>query len=142
MISFCELTKPFPLMHTFGMLFADLPLKTIYYPTEVNSKGLGVVLASYTWGGDSTRLLGMPDEEIFEEMMEGMAKIHGKSFKLVLLNPNYNPLVGYLWKFLALSCSYVRAQFMRGMVKHWSLDPLDLGALAAFHAYEVCVPSL
>ena len=83
-------------MYTFGMLFADLPLKTIYYPTEVNSKGLGVVLASYTWGGDSTRLLGMPDEEIFEEMMEGMAKIHGKSFKLVLLNPYYNPLVGYL----------------------------------------------
>ena len=86
-------------MHTFGMLFADLPLKTIYYPTEINSKGLGVVLASYTWGGDSTRLLGMPDEEIFEEMMEGMAKIHGKSFKLVLLNPYCNPLVGYLWKF-------------------------------------------
>ena len=60
-----------------------MPLKTIYYPTETNTKGLGIVLASYTWGGDSTRLLGMPDEEIFEEMMEGMAKVHGRSFKSV-----------------------------------------------------------
>ena len=63
------------------LLFADLPLKNLYYPTERNAKGLGIVLASYTWGGDSTRLLGMPDEELFEEMMEGMAKIHEKSFK-------------------------------------------------------------
>ena len=63
------------------LLFADLPLKTLYYPTERNAKGRGVVLASYTWGGDSTRLLGIPDEEIFEEMMEGMAKIHGRSFE-------------------------------------------------------------
>ena len=66
---------------TFDLFFADLPLKTIYYPTERNAKGLGIVLASYTWGGDSTRLLGMPDEEIFEEMMEGLAKVHGRSFK-------------------------------------------------------------
>ena len=66
---------------TFDSIFADLPLKTIYYPTERNAKGLGIVLASYTWGGDSTRLLGMPDEEIFEEMMEGLAKVHGRSFK-------------------------------------------------------------
>ena len=64
-----------------GSLFADLPLSTLYYPTERNAKGLGVVLASYTWAGDSTRLLGIPDEEIFEEMMEGMAKIHGRSFE-------------------------------------------------------------
>ena len=63
------------------LLFADLPLKTLYYPTERNAKGLGIVLASYTWGGDSTRLLGIPDEEIFEEMIEGMAKIHGRSFE-------------------------------------------------------------
>ena len=63
------------------LLFADLPLKNLYYPTERNAKGLGIVLASYTWGGDSTRLLGMPDEELFEEMMEGMAKIHERSFK-------------------------------------------------------------
>ena len=63
------------------MFSTDLPLKTIYYPTEYNDKGLGIILASYTWGSDSTRLLGMPEEEIYEEMMEGMAKIHGRSFK-------------------------------------------------------------
>ena len=61
--------------------FVDLTLKTIYYPTEYNDKGLGIVLASYTWGSDSNRLIGMPDEEIYEEMMEGMAKIHGRSLK-------------------------------------------------------------
>ena len=87
--------KPFPFMLMFCLLFADLPLNTIYYPTEANSKGLGVVLASYTWGGESSRLLGMPDEEIFEEMMEGMAKIHGKSFRLVPLNQYCNPLVAH-----------------------------------------------
>ena len=33
---------------------------------------------------------------------------------------------------------FVRAQFMRGVVKHWPLDPLVLGAFAGFHAYQVC----
>ena len=33
---------------------------------------------------------------------------------------------------------FVHAQFMRGVVKHWPLDPLFLGAFAGFHAYQVC----
>ena len=61
--------------------FADLPLKTMFYATERNEKGLGIVLASYTWGGDSTRMLGMSDEDIFREMMEGMATFHRRSFE-------------------------------------------------------------
>ena len=53
----------------------------MYYPTERNNKGLGIVLASYTWGGDSKRMLGMSDEDIFREIMEGMATFHRRSFK-------------------------------------------------------------
>ncbi len=60
-----------------GVIISDLPLKTIYYPTEPNKNGYGILLASYTWGGDSNRLLGLDQEEIFEEMMEGLALIHG-----------------------------------------------------------------
>jgi monoamine oxidase len=73
----------------------------------------GVLLASYTWGGDSSRMLGQPDKEIFEEMMEGLARYHNKTF------------------------DEVRAQFMKGVVKHWTLDPNTLGAFAAFHPYQV-----
>ena len=37
---------------------------------------------------------------------------------------------------------FVRAQFMRGIVKHWPLDPLVLGAFAGFHAYQVLITEL
>jgi monoamine oxidase len=87
--------------------------KVVVVHNALANVGHGVLLASYTWGGDSHRLLGMEDEEIFEEMMEGLAKIHGKSFQ------------------------EIRAQFMKGVVKHWSLDSNYLGAFAAFHAYQV-----
>ena len=33
---------------------------------------------------------------------------------------------------------FVQSQFLKGMVKHWSLDPLSLGGWAMFEAYQVC----
>ena len=60
-------------------MVADLTVNMIYYPNENNDKNLGIVLASYACGSDSTRLLGLADEDVFQEMMNGMAKIHGVS---------------------------------------------------------------
>ena len=37
---------------------------------------------------------------------------------------------------------YVRTQFMKGVVKHWTLDPLFLGAYARLHAYQVRIVTL
>jgi len=95
-----------------GAVLTDLPLGWLHYPTEPNPKGLGIILASYTWGADSMRLLGMPEELIFKEMMEGLAQIH---------NTNY---------------SYVNNHFMEGVVKHWSLDENTLGSFAGFKNFQ------
>ena len=51
-----------------------------------------------------------------------------------------------LWSFWLLNWiskfyRFVRAQFMKGVVKHWPLDPLVLGAFAGFQAYQVSIIS-
>lgn len=95
-----------------GSVLTDLPLGWLHYPTEPNPRGLGILLSSYTWGGDSMRLLGMPKWLIFKEMMEGLAEIHNVTY------------------------SYVNKYFMEGEVKHWSLDENTLGSFAGFRAYQ------
>ena len=74
---------------------------------------MGVLLASYTWGSDSQRFEGMKDEDIIEECLEGVAKLHKKSY------------------------SYIRGLYLSGKVKKWGQDPETLGAFLALKPYQV-----
>lgn len=74
---------------------------------------MGVLLASYVWGDDSLRFTGMSDEEVIKETLEGVAELHGMSFK------NVSEL------------------FMRGTVKRWTLDENTLGAFLSLYPYQV-----
>ena len=76
-------------------------------------QGVGVLLASYTWGDDALRFTGMTDEEVIKETIEGVAELHNQTFK------------------------YVNELFLRGVVKRWSLDENTLGAFASFYPYQV-----
>lgn len=75
--------------------------------------GVGVLLASYTWGTDALRFSGMTDEAVIEETLMGLAKIHNRPY------------------------SYIKQQYMNGHVKRWTLDPNTLGAFLALMPYQV-----
>eukprot|EP00094_Tigriopus_californicus_P013497 TCALIF_13055-PA protein Name:"Similar to L-amino-acid oxidase (Siganus canaliculatus)" AED:0.03 eAED:0.03 QI:30/0.85/0.75/1/1/1/8/23/553 len=75
-------------------------------------QGVGVLLASYTWGTDSLKLIGMSDDDVIEKCLEALAQIHHQDL------------------------TFIKEQFLRGVVKHWSLDPFTLGAFAQFAPFE------
>ena len=55
----------------------------------------------------------MSDDDIIEECLEGLAEIHKKEF------------------------GFIKKEFMSGVVKHWHLDPLTLGAFLMFTPHQV-----
>ena len=72
-------------------------------------------MASYTWGRDAQRHVGMSDDDLIEECIKSLAKIH------------------------KLSYDYVKKLFMKGVVKRWDLDEFSLGAFTVFKAYQVSI---
>ena len=72
-----------------------------------------MVLASYTWGRDAQRHTGMSDNDITNECLRSLAKIHGMEFK------------------------EVQNLYMKGIVKRWDLDEFALGAFTLFHPHQV-----
>ena len=80
-------------------------------------QGVGVVLASYTWGRDAQRHTGMSDQDLINECVRSLAKIH--------------------------SLSYQKAQnlLLKGVVKRWDLDEYALGAFTSFQPLQVNVLS-
>ncbi len=75
--------------------------------------GVGVVLASYTWGRDAQRHTGMSDEILIDECVKSLAKIHSMSYDAV------------------------KRKLMDGVVKRWDLDEYALGAFTMFHPFQV-----
>lgn len=75
--------------------------------------GVGVVLASYTWGRDAQRHTGMSDNDIINECLRSLAKIHGMEFR------------------------DVQDLYMKGVVKRWDLDEFAIGAFTLFHPHQV-----
>ncbi len=75
--------------------------------------GKEVLLASYSWGGNSRRLQGMSDEDIVEECVEAVAKVHGKD-KMD-----------------------VKRELIRGVVKNWGEDPYSQGAFVFAKPHHV-----
>ena len=69
-------------------------------------------MASYTWGDDSLRFTGLSDEEVIKETLEGVAELHGLTFK------------------------EANQHFLRGVVKRWTLDENTLGGFLSLYPYQ------
>ncbi|XP_072465803.1 L-amino-acid oxidase-like isoform X1 [Notamacropus eugenii] len=95
-----------------GVSITDLPTRFIYYPSHNFTGNLGVLLASYTVGDDSTFFLGMKHEKVVDTVLGDLATIHQRPKE-------------ELQKICQTS-----------VVKRWSLDPLSLGAFAEFTPYQ------
>jgi monoamine oxidase len=77
--------------------------------------GVGIILASYTWGRDAQRHVGMTDSDIIDECLRSLATIHHKTI------------------------TEIKTLFMEGIVKKWDLDEFALGAFAMFAPYQVTI---
>ena len=75
--------------------------------------GVGVVLASYTWGRDAQRHNGMSDVDLIDECVKSLAKIYNYSYDKV------NKLL------------------LKGVIKRWDLDENALGAFVMFNPFQV-----
>ena len=71
-----------------------------------------VLLASYSWGRDADRHSGMSEDDVINECLKDLAKIHNRSF------------------------NFVKKQFRSGAVKRWGVDENTLGAFAMFGPYQ------
>lgn len=76
--------------------------------------GVGVLLASYTWGTDALRYTGMTDDDVIEECLVGLAKLHSMTY------------------------DEIKGHFMNAHIKRWSTDPNTLGAFLTLKPYQVC----
>ncbi|XP_072019401.1 L-amino-acid oxidase-like [Amphiura filiformis] len=92
-----------------GRSITDLPSRFVYYPSHASKYGLGVLLASYTWGDDATKFSGLSDEDCLKRALYDVAQIHG---------------------------DWVRSLYITGVVKNWGDDPNSLGAFALFNPYQ------
>jgi len=97
---------------TGGATLTDLPVKQIYYEMNTHKSGVGVVLASYTWGRDAQRHNGMSDDDLIDECVKSLAKIHNYSYDKV------NKLL------------------LKGVVKRWDMDENALGAFTMFNPFQ------
>lgn len=95
-----------------GHSTTDLPSRMIYYPVHKFPSGKGVLLASYTWADDSTKFLGLSDEDAIQSCLNDLAKIHGEHIRGL-----HRPELGF--------------------VKRWSADPYAIGPFVIFTPYQL-----
>ena len=58
-----------------GNVVSGLPIKISYFPSKPAKSGVGVLLASYTWGEDAERQQAMTEDDLVE-MPELREQIH------------------------------------------------------------------
>uniref|UniRef100_F6TM73 Amine oxidase n=1 Tax=Monodelphis domestica TaxID=13616 RepID=F6TM73_MONDO len=95
-----------------GATITDLPTRFVYYPSHDFPGNIGVLLASYTVGDDSTFFAGMKHEKVVDLVLGDLATIHQRPKK-------------ELQKLCQTS-----------VVKRWTLDPFTLGAFAETTPYQ------
>ncbi len=76
-------------------------------------QGLGVLLASYAKGASSAELSALSDDDLVEECLQQVARIHRLDYR------------------------HVRREFVGAAVKHWIKDPWAMGAFVLAKPYEV-----
>jgi len=62
-----------------GQSKTDLPLRTIVYPSYGDAHSPGVMIASYAWGQDASRLgalIGKEEDQLLTIILEGIARLH------------------------------------------------------------------
>ncbi len=59
-----------------GGTVTDLGIRALYYPDHGREIGRGVLLASYTWGGDALRWGALSESERIAQAIEDVAAIH------------------------------------------------------------------
>ncbi|XP_069873246.1 L-amino-acid oxidase-like [Dipodomys merriami] len=95
-----------------GASITDRPSRYIYYPSHRFPGGKGVLLASYTVDDDSSFLTAMKPKQLVDTVLDDLAAVHQiPKEELQRLCPS-------------------------SVIKHWSLDPLSLGAFSEFTPYQ------
>jgi len=88
-----------------GTSATDLPIRRIVYPSFSDpNEERGMLLASYTWGGDALRWSSMGQEDAVEQAIEDVARIHPE----------------------------ITEEFELGAMHCWDADPYAGGAFALF----------
>uniref|UniRef100_A0A8D2CUD7 Amine oxidase n=1 Tax=Sciurus vulgaris TaxID=55149 RepID=A0A8D2CUD7_SCIVU len=95
-----------------GVSITDRPSRYIHYPSHTLPSGKGVLLASYTVDDDSIFFTAMKHEQVVDIVLDDLAAVHRiPKEELCRMCPS-------------------------SVVKHWSLDPLAIGAFAEFTPYQ------
>jgi L-amino-acid oxidase len=95
-----------------GVSITDRPSRYIHYPSHSFPGGKGILLASYTVDDDSLFFTAMKQEQVVDIVLDDLAAVHQIPKEL-----------------LQRMCP-------SSVVKHWSLDPLTIGAFAEFTPYQ------
>ncbi|XP_002715748.1 L-amino-acid oxidase-like [Oryctolagus cuniculus] len=95
-----------------GVSITDRPSRYIHYPSHQLPSGKGILLASYTVDDDSLFLTAMTREQVVDLVLDDLAAVH------------------------RIPKEELRHMCPSSVVKHWSLDPLTIGAFAEFTPYQ------
>ncbi|XP_021090810.2 L-amino-acid oxidase [Mesocricetus auratus] len=95
-----------------GHSITDRPSRYIYYPSHRLPGGKGVLLASYTVGDDSFFFAAMKPNQVVNIILDDLAAVHH------------------------IPKEELKRMCPKSVVKHWSLDPLTIGAFAEFTPYQ------
>lgn len=95
-----------------GFSITDRPSRFIYYPSHSFPGGKGTVLASYTNNDDSLFLSAMSQEQVVDLVLGDLAAVH------------------------QIPKEELRHLCPSSVVKHWSLDPLTIGAFSEFTPHQ------
>uniref|UniRef100_A0A8C3HQ91 Amine oxidase n=1 Tax=Chrysemys picta bellii TaxID=8478 RepID=A0A8C3HQ91_CHRPI len=95
-----------------GRSITDRPSRFIYYPSHNFPSGLGVILASYTWGDDAEIFISLSDEKCVDVVLEDLAEIH------------------------QVPKDYIRSVCNKYVIKKWGLDRYSMGSYVSFTQYQ------
>ncbi|XP_057578065.1 L-amino-acid oxidase-like [Hippopotamus amphibius kiboko] len=95
-----------------GVSITDRPSRYIYYPSHSFPSSKGVLLASYTVDDDSLFFISMKNDQVVDIVLEDLAAVH------------------------QIPKEELRRMCPSSVIKHWSLDPLIMGAFTEFTPYQ------
>ncbi|XP_062046051.1 L-amino-acid oxidase-like [Lepus europaeus] len=95
-----------------GVSITDRPSRYIHYPSHHLPSGKGILVASYTVDDDSLFLTAMTQEQVVDLVLDDLAAVH------------------------RIPKEELQHMCPSSVVKHWSLDPLTIGAFAEFTPYQ------
>uniref|UniRef100_A0A8C2NDA0 Amine oxidase n=1 Tax=Capra hircus TaxID=9925 RepID=A0A8C2NDA0_CAPHI len=95
-----------------GVSITDMPSRHIYYPSHHLPSGKGVLLASYTVGKDSLFFASMQQDQVVDIVLRDLAAVH------------------------QIPKEDLQRMCPSSVLKHWSLDPLFMGAFTEFTPYQ------